>query len=81
MIFFAQMSFTNSQRRHFLQILSAKTFLKSQHWSHSESAFPISPETHHTVIKPIWTTDRGMVTSPNHKSYRHEEPRYQGSIL
>ena len=35
-----------------------------------------SPETHTSVIKPIWTTDRGMVTSPAHnsKTYRDDEP-------
>jgi hypothetical protein len=31
------------------------------------------------VIKPIWTTDRGMVTSPNHnlKTYKDDESNFQ----
>ena len=33
------------------------------------------------MIKPIWTTDRGMVTAPNHnlKTYRDEDPKFQRS--
>ncbi len=40
-----------------------------------------SPETHTSVIKPIWTTDRGMVTSPAHnlKTYKDDEPQFQRS--
>lgn len=53
---------------------------RSRHPS-SQVTDDTSPEQHTSIIKPIWTTSRGLVTSTfhNNKVYKEKDPEYQKS--
>lgn len=65
----------------FLMFVVCKRKRKRSGPSSSQVTDETIPEPHTSVIKPIWTTSRGMTTSPIHniKVYKEKEAEYRQS--